>query len=189
MNTPTHIACGACLATSLANACQRYPRTSVRVGLLAAGALLLGLLSHLLLDLLPHYAWVVHFEGFRSLPFHWLIREAVFGIAVAIPAFILSGKAWPYVALGMLGGIYPDVEKVLSVDFHIPDRFILFAWHSTCLSSRTAGLPRSVLIGIECLLIAGFLLAMWSMKMAVSREASTRAQTGVASGSSYSARR
>jgi len=70
----------------------------------------------------------------------------------------------------MLGGIYPDVEKVLSVDFHVPDRFILFAWHSTYLSSRTAGLQKPLLVGIECLLITAFLLAMWRMRRGAFRK-------------------
>jgi len=100
-------------------------------------------------------------ELVQTIPFHWLIREAIFGLAVALPALYLAGRAWPFVALGMLGAIYPDVEKVLSVDFHIPDQFILFAWHSTELSSRTGGLPRPLLIGSECVLIAAFFIIMW----------------------------
>ena len=168
MNTPTHLACGACLAYAIACTTAKHPQTPGRVGLVAAGAITVGVISHLLLDLLPHYAWVVHLEWFKPLPFHWLIREGVFGLATAIPAFILSGKSWPYVALGMFGEIYPDVEKILAVDFHVPDRFILFDWHSTYLSNRTGGLPEYALIAFECLLIAGFLLVMWRMKRTAS---------------------
>jgi len=131
-----------------------------------------GVVSHLLLDRLPHYAWVVYLDWFKPLPFHWLLGEATFGLALAIPAFIFAGRLWPYVALGMIGGIYPDVEKVLSVDFHVPDSLILFSWHSTYLSNRTAGLPKAVLIGFESLLITGFLLAMWRMKKAASNHTS-----------------
>lgn len=170
MNTPTHILCGACLAQTLAQACLIGKPSRMRMVAVAVGALGVGVVSHLLLDLLPHYAWVVYLDWFKPLPFNWLMREATLGLAVAIPAFILAGRSWPYVALGMFGGIYPDVEKVLSVDFHVPDRFILFKWHSTYLSNRTAGLPKAVLIGIECLLIAGFLLAMWRMKRKASKK-------------------
>ena len=168
MNIPTHIASGACIAYALAIKLQGRAGAAWQRGLLAVCALALGLISHLLLDLLPHYAWVVHLNWFRPLPFHWLMREAVLGLAVAIPAFVFAGRSWPYVALGMFGGIYPDVEKVLSVDFRVPDTFILFAWHSNHLSNRTAGLPKPLLIGIECVLIAGFLLAMWRMRRAAS---------------------
>lgn len=80
----------------------------------------------------------------------------------------------------MLGGIYPDVEKVLSVDLHIPDRFVLFGWHSTFLSTRTAGLAKSVLIALECVLIAGFLLVMWKIKRGASnRSVDSCGVTGV----------
>lgn len=164
MNTPTHIICGACLAQALAQIFSCRKMDSPRIAAIMAGAFGLGVISHLLLDMLPHYAWVVYLDWFKPLPFHWLIREAMFGLAVAIPAFILSGRLWPYAAIGMLGAIYPDVEKVLSVDFHVPDQFILFGWHSNYLSNRTLGLPIPVLIGLELVLITGFLYAMWRMK-------------------------
>jgi hypothetical protein len=164
MNTPTHIAGGACLAMALVCVCSPVAQSRTRVAAVAAGALGVGVVVHLLLDLIPHFAWVVYLEGFKPLPFHWLLREAALGLAVALPALALSGRAWPYVALGMAGGLYPDVEKVLSVDFHVPDRFILFGWHSLGVSNRTAGLPKAVLIAGECLLLAGFLFAMWRMK-------------------------
>lgn len=135
--------------------------TRVRTGLVVAGALLAGILSHLLLDLLPHYAWVVHLDWFKPLPFHWLLREAALGLLIAAAALAIGRRSWPYVALGMLGGIYPDVEKVLSVDFDVPGWLILFEWHSASLSSRTAGLPKPILIALEFVLIATFLLFMW----------------------------
>lgn len=170
MNTPTHIVCGACLAQALALSLSRARHSKVHILAVAAGALCAGILSHLLVDLLPHYNWIVYLPWATGLPFHWLIREAVFSLAVAIPAFILARGLRPYVAIGMLGAIYPDVEKVLSFDFHVPDRFILFDWHSTRFSNRTAGLPNAILIGIECLLIAASLLAMWRMRRAATNK-------------------
>ncbi len=127
---------------------------------------MIGVVSHLLLDLMPHYAWIVFLDWFKPLPFHWLIREAVFGVAVAVPALILAGRAWPIVALGMLGALYPDVEKVLAVDFRVPEAYILFPWHSAYLSSRTGSLPEPILIGAECLMTGAFLIAMWRMSQA-----------------------
>lgn len=169
MNTPTHIACGACLAHVIASATTRRRNNAVTTSTVAAAALLLGILSHLLLDLLPHYAWIVYLDWFKPLTYDWLIREALFGIAVAVPALLWAGKAWPFVALGMAGGIYPDVEKVLAFDLHVPRQFILFDWHSTYLSSRTGGLPKPLLIIAECGLVAAFLFTMWTLK----RQAST----------------
>jgi hypothetical protein len=164
MNTPTHVACGACLAYALTCALPQKEKTRRNVGIIAVGALALGIMSHLLLDLLPHYAWIVYLDWFKPLPFHWLIREAVFGLAVAVPAFLFAGKAWPFVAVGVFGGMYPDFEKVLSVDFHVPDAFILFDWHSGYLSNRTGGLPKPLLIVAECIIIGGALTGMWMLR-------------------------
>jgi hypothetical protein len=164
MNTPTHLACGACMACCLERALAGSDRSRWKLAAIAVGAVALGILSHLVLDRLPHYAWIVYLNWFEPLPFHWLIREALFGVAVALPALYLAGRAWPFVVLGMFGGMYPDVEKVLSVDFHIPRHFILFPWHSTELSSRTGGLPKPLLIGFECILIAIFFLVMWLVR-------------------------
>lgn len=180
MNTPTHMVCGAFLAQALAVTFIKDKPAKIRIVVIAMSALCAGIFSHLLMDLLPHYAWIVYLDWFKPLPFHWLIREAVFGLAVAIPAFLLGGRFWPYVAIGMFGGVYPDMEKILSVDFHVPDKYILFGWHSSHLSNRTAGLPKAVLIGTECLLVLGFLLAMWRTK---SRSTNKRVDACVSSGS------
>ena len=178
MNTPTHIACGACLAHAVAYATTGKRDTSARVVTIAAAVLLLGVISHLLLDLLPHYAWIVYLDWFKPLPYHWLIREGVFGLAVAVPAFLWAGKAWPFAALGMAGAMYPDVEKVLAVDFHLPEPFILFDWHSTYLSNRTGGLPLPLLIVVECCMIAAFLFVIWKLKQ--------RASNNTLNGTAYS---
>lgn len=168
MNTPTHVACGACLAHVVAYATAGHRDSVGRRVFVTAGVASLGILSHLLLDLLPHCAWVVYLDWFKPLPYHWLIREGVFGLAVAVSALLLAGKAWPFVALGMAGGMYPDVEKVLAVDLHLPESFILFDWHSTYLSNRTAGLPMPFLILLECCIAAACLLTMWKLKRGAS---------------------
>ncbi|MEM7393178.1 MAG: hypothetical protein AAF492_12605 [Verrucomicrobiota bacterium] len=160
MNTPTHIVFGACLAYGIAS--RFIPDDATRTRKVGLGALIVGagVLSHLGLDLMPHYAWVVYLNGLENLPYDWLVREALFGLALAVPAFRLAREQWPYVALGMAGGMYPDIEKVAALDFHVPDAYILFDWHSTKLSNRTGGLPLSVLIVIEVILIALALGAM-----------------------------
>ena len=170
MNAPTHIAFAACVAHVVTRATSGKRETRARLGLVAVGVVALGIISHLLLDLLPHYAWIVYLDWFKPLPYHWLIREASFGLAVAVPALLWTGEAWPFVALGMVGGMYPDVEKVLAVDFVLPEQFVLFDWHSTYLSNRTGGLPLPFLILVECCMIAAFLFMMWELKRRASNK-------------------
>lgn len=164
MNTTAHLAGAACAAYGWAFAATRRtdpPLPGSLVVLVAAG---LGLLSHFVLDLTPHYAWIANIEWFPPFPYRWLVNEAILGAVVAIPALLLaSGARWP-VAIGMLGGLYPDWEKVLSLDFHIPDRYVLFAWHSSHLSHRTGGLPKPVLVEFECALVLACLAVMWAIR-------------------------
>jgi hypothetical protein len=171
VNAPTHIACGALLAQLLATSVsRRYALRRSVMWFVAFGCVGLGIACHLLLDLLPHYAWIVYLEWFNALPYHWLLREALFGLVVAVPALILAGRFWPFVMLGIAGGMYPDVEKVLAVDLHVPAALILFDWHSRYLSTRTGGLPMPFLIAFECFLIVTLLLMMCQLKRRDLRE-------------------
>ena len=95
------------------------------------------------------------------MPYHWLVREAVFGLAAGVVALWLADGERPWVMLGMVAAMYPDVEKVLFFDHGVADAFILFDWHSKYLSNRTGGLPKPVLIAFECGLIAACLFTMW----------------------------
>ena len=171
MNTPTHIACGACLAHIIADGFPGNRATSGKLAFVGTGVVAVGVLSHLALDLLPHYAWIVYLDWFKGLPYHWLIREAAFGLAVAVIALRLAGKAWPFVILGMAAAMYPDIEKVLCVDHGLPNTFILFDWHSGYLSTRTGGLAKPLLIAGECTMIGAFMLLMWRLKRGASNKA------------------
>lgn len=120
-----------------------------------------GIASHVLLDLVPHYAWIVYLPGYEHVPFHWLIREGMVAAIVALPALFFARRFWPYALAGMVGSVYPDIEKVASVDFNLPETFILFRWHSTQLSCHDGGLPHWALITAELLLNVGLLLLIW----------------------------
>lgn len=163
MNTPTHIVSGIWLAQIILH---RWPAESssrrIALGLacIAGGAVL-----HLAFDLLPHFAWIVYLPGFENLPFHWLIREGLATLIVAVPCLFFARANWPYVVLGMLGAIYPDVEKVAAVDFCIPDRFIMFRGHSLQLSSHDGGISHGLLILGEL----GLIMAMMAWTYAVAR--------------------
>lgn len=164
MNTPTHLAAGA-MAAQLAlvgggNRCRR--------SVMLAGCFFFGVATHLLLDLVPHYAWIVYLPSFEGLPFHWLIREAVLGLAVALPLVYCLRARWGCVVLGMAGAVYPDLEKVAYVDAGLPDWAVLFRWHSMALSNRTGSLPSWALILLECVLILAMTLC--ATKMAQQRK-------------------
>jgi len=170
MNTPTHIACGACIAHIIAHASRDACVTRSKTAFIAIGVFAASVLSHLALDLLPHYAWIVYLDWFKTMPYHWLIREAVFGLAIALPALMIAGKARPFIVVGMVGGMYPDLEKVLCVDHGLTQPFILFDWHSRYLSNRTAGLPKPLLVIMECCIIAACLFTMWQLNRRASNQ-------------------
>lgn len=122
-----------------------------------------GIASHLLLDLLPHYAWIVYLPGYEHLPFHWLIREGIVAGIVALPALYFTRRMWPYAIAGMIGGLYPDIEKVAYGDLNLPRAFVAFPWHSTQLSSRDGGFPHGALACAEVLLLLLTLAAVWKL--------------------------
>ena len=157
VNTPTHVAAGIWVAQM---AMHRWSVTSVRQWI-TAGVLCFagGLISHLALDALPHFAWVVYLPGLESLPFHWLIQEGTLALVVAIPCLYFARTIWPCSVCAILGALYPDAEKVASVDFHVPPNWIIFKQHSMQLSSNDGGLPHAVLIAAEIALIAVFMIA------------------------------
>lgn len=170
VNTPTHLAAGAMLAQFLIN---NRKDQSIRGRIVCGFAcLMLGVASHLLLDLFPHYAWIVYLPGFEDLPFHWLIHEGVLGLLVSLPLLYFTRARWGSVTLGMVGAVYPDVEKVACVDLGMPSWMALFRWHSLTLSDRDGGLPLYVLIVAELALIAGLMLG--TLAATQKRRASSR---------------
>ena len=87
------------------------------------------------------------------------------GIIVALPLIYFARDHWGYTVLGMIGAMYPDIEKVAYIDFGMPGRLVLFRWHSMALSDRDGGLPSGRLILIECALIAGLIIGtLWLTK-------------------------
>lgn len=121
-----------------------------------------GALSHLALDAVPHYNWIVYLNWFQGIPFHWLIREALCALPVAVFGLWLGRDRIVMTGLALVGSMYPDFEKVAYVDFHIPRQLVIFRAHSLELSGHTAGLPRPALVTIEMTLLVGMLAAaLW----------------------------
>lgn len=148
MNTPTHLAAGVVIV-------QAVLATRLPGAVAVATCLVAGALSHLALDAVPHYNWIVYLDWFQGVPFHWLIRQAVFSVPILALAVWLGRGHWWLTGLALVGCIYPDLEKVLYVDFHIPQWLVLFRGHSLSLSGYTGGWPRPVLVGVELLIMAG----------------------------------
>lgn len=157
MNAPTHVLSGIALGVLAA---RFVPQTIPARTLLAAAAVCVGAaLLHVGMDLQPHYNWIVYLHAFESLPYHWLVREAVCTLVVFIPALYLARRAVVPALAGVFGSVYPDIEKVAAVDFGF--RHALFPGHSLELSTHDYGLPRSVLIASDFLLIATFFSIVW----------------------------
>ena len=115
--------------------------------------------SHLLLDSLPHYNWIVDLHWFRGVPVSWLVREALFTVPILVVAWY-AGRDHPVVlGLGLIGSLYPDMEKVAYVDLHVPEEWIVFRTHSLKLSSLDGGVPHRLLIAWEASLVGVLLLA------------------------------
>lgn len=153
MNIPTHIAAGVLVSQWIVGRHDPATFGPGRAILYGAACFAAAVLAHLLFDLLPHFAWIVHLSWFSGLPYHWLIREAVFGLAVLVPALVLSGRHWLYGVVGLIGGLYPDLEKVAALDFRLPETFVMLPHHSGQISSNDWGLPHGLLIAVELLLI------------------------------------
>ena len=160
MNTPTHIVSGICLAQIIC--CRWGTGSALRRGLTGFACFTVGMFLHLCLDHMPHYAWIVYLPGFEKLPFHWLMKEGLATLIVATPCMFIARKNWPYAILGVVGAIYPDMEKVAAIDFHAPERFIIFKSHSLQLSSHDGGISHGLLIATELGLIAGMMLWIYA---------------------------
>ena len=143
MTVVTHMAVGAAVGTVTDN---------------AAGAALLGLVSHVPLDVLPHY----EFEKM------WLEVVVVLGVFGAMLAAGLgtSGIFW-----GALGATLPDVENLLWRLGVIPDQRKVFPGHSLKLRrffphGRTLG-PRHALTQVA-LIAASVAIVVISLRSGTS---------------------
>jgi len=164
MNTLTHVAAGGlvCQAVLFVDAKfgSRLP-TRWRPWLWAVAGLILGAASHLWLDALPHYNWVVYMKWLNGLPYHWLIRNALFGLVVLVPLLYWGRDRWWLVGVTVVAAMYPDVEKVAYIDLGLPQQLVIFHRHSTVLSGNHGGLPHAWLIALEMSLLAGMMITAY----------------------------
>ena len=137
MDLPLHVVTGAVIGNALlyygvTRGKTDYTRTDQRK--LMVAAFLVGVVSHLLWDWLPHYDWLFDIEVFKPLPLHWLIPQILTTLPVILVNLYLNRDAWPLAAVAMFGGMYPDVEKLLYFDFNLPRFLIVFRQHSCYLT-------------------------------------------------------
>ncbi|GAK55234.1 hypothetical protein U27_02066 [Candidatus Vecturithrix granuli] len=167
MDLPIHLATGALVGSVVLYVDQTMPHNSnsprqlVKVGV---ACFLLGVLSHLLLDAMPHYDWLFYITIFKPLPFWWHIPQVIAAIPVVAFTWYMLHDHSVIAMISLLGGIYPDLEKLAYFDFHLPRELVIFEQHSCYLSQwRSWELAhKTFLIVFETLLLLTLLmLAYW----------------------------
>ena len=135
MDLPVHVAAGAFAGNMLLYVHAKYrPRLDSETVKLGAAGLLYGVILHLLLDALPYYDWLFRVHIFKPLPYYWMFPQVLTTLPVIALAFQLNRDARDISGLAMLGGMYPDIEKLMYIDWHLPKSLVLFPFHSCRLS-------------------------------------------------------
>jgi len=162
LTEPTHIAAGALVGCVVAASTRKWCCASVprQIAVLTAVAVL-AILAHVLMDLIPHYNWVANGSLFLGVHNGWYYREAVALLPVATILLALGRRHLLAMSVGMVAALYPDLEKVAYLAFNIPDRFVVFGWHSHALSSNNVGVPCWLLSILDMLALAGCTGAVW----------------------------
>ncbi len=140
MDLPVHIATGALIGNIALYADSKFrqqpPSTWHRVEL-GTACFLLGVLSHLFEDAVPHYDWLFYVRLFHPLPYWWLIPQAIGSLLVLLIVFHVARDHRIITIVAIIGGIYPDLEKLAYLDFHLPQSLVIFRKHSCYLSQWT----------------------------------------------------
>jgi hypothetical protein len=137
MDLPLHVATGAVIGNALLyHEAKRLKRrfTDKEQVRLTLAVFLLSVASHLFWDAMPHYDWLFYVDVFKPLPQYWLIPQVLVTLLVIMLNLRLNRDAWLLTSVAMFGSIYPDVEKLLYFDFHLPRLFVIFRRHSCYLS-------------------------------------------------------
>ena len=137
---------------------ERQPSRPMLIATSVA-CVLLSLESHLVLDAIPHYNWIVYLKWFRGLPLHGFIREAVLASPIVALAFYLGRGHSVLTGACLLASIYPDIEKFVYCDLHGPKALILFRIHSLQFSANNGGLSHPALIALELSILATLVFA------------------------------
>ena len=164
MDLPVHIAAGALIGNGMAYIATRSPRPAMtRQAWIKTGcaAFLLGVCAHLLLDSLPYFDWLFYIPLFKPLPSWWLYPPILTAIPVVAAALYWMWDVRELAAAAMIGGAYPDIEKLLFFDWGLPASLLLFKNHSRTLSgSAWERAHRPLLIVFEIVVFALIMVGM-----------------------------
>jgi nitrogen fixation-related uncharacterized protein len=141
MDLPVHVAAGALVGNTILyiadNKLKRQPLSQKQHIEVCLACFFWGVLSHLFLDAIPHYDWLFYVKIFSPLPFWWLIPQFLTTIPVLMITFYVTRDHWGIALVSVLGGVYPDIEKLMYLDFHLPQYLVVFRKHSCYLSQWT----------------------------------------------------
>lgn len=122
-----------------------------------------SLSSHFVLDAVPHYTFINYVSHVLMTPGAFrsgvmLIEWSIFTIPVILLCVYLTHDHRRLLFLSIAGGIYPDIEKVAYLKWHLPQWCILFPGHSCSYSShgwtsQHAFLLSSLDIGLSLVLV------------------------------------
>lgn len=166
MDLPIHIATGALVGSAVlyveqtTSHNQNSPRQWGKTGV---ACFLLGVFSHLLLDTIPHYDWLFYITVFKPLPFWWLIPQVIAAVPVVFFTWRVLRDHPVIAAISLLGGIYPDLEKLAYFDFSLPRELVIFEQHSCYLSQWTPWEReyKTALVVLEVLLLPMVLMVTY----------------------------
>ncbi len=117
---------------------------------LGAAALVLGALSHLALDALPHFNIVPHLSSWMGyLPRHWITRTVIVGAIAGLFVLVNTRERWGTAALAVVGAASPDIEKIAHTDAGMDPRYLVFRDHGTRASSFDGGYDHRTLAYVE----------------------------------------
>ena len=140
MDFPVHVLAGSVAGNVILYKAMKYRSNVLKKNeqiKVAIACFLWGVLSHLFLDALPYYDWLFKIDVFRPLPLYWMYPQILTTVPVIVITFYLTRDYWQIAGAAMLGGMYPDIEKLLYFDFNLPKSLIVFPWHSCRLSGSS----------------------------------------------------
>ena len=170
MDLPVHVAAGALTGNVILYIEAKYNRTrddTRYLSKLGLACFLWGVLGHLFIDALPHYDWLFKVEFFKPLPYYWMFPQFVTAVPVLILSLLLMKDYWLIAVIAILGGVYPDIEKLAYFSFDSlgltwPRALVLFPWHSLALSGRPwEHAHKEFLIVTEIVVFFVIIGAMW----------------------------